>query len=71
MLQTRRTSRIRAILSEGQEPLLPNPEYQPQARRSYRSRIKAVFQITIPTMFDLIATALMNVGLLYVAASGK
>lgn len=44
--------------------MLPFPDKTPAPS------IKDYLLLCIPTMFDLIATTLMNVGLLYVAASG-
>lgn len=52
--------------AEAQEPLLPGPngEVPPQ-----RNELKETLMLSIPTFFDLLATVLMNVGLLWVTAS--
>lgn len=50
----------------------PNPSYHTQDTHVVspkRSHLKEVALLALPTIFDLIATVLMNVGLLYVTAS--
>ena len=55
-------------------PSSPSPSLSPQAGSesgggSKRSALREVALLALPTAFDLVATVLMNVGLLYVTAS--
>lgn len=52
---------------DAEVPLLP-PQEQPHHHKP-RSELREVLMLSVPTAFDLLATVLMNVGLLYVTAS--
>lgn len=56
--------------SSAQQPLLSEHDQQ-QPPPEPRFNLKEALLLCIPTGFDLAATTLMNVGLLYVAASGR
>eukprot|EP00195_Chlamydomonas_chlamydogama_P015203 CAMPEP_0202889878 /NCGR_PEP_ID=MMETSP1392-20130828/425_1 /ASSEMBLY_ACC=CAM_ASM_000868 /TAXON_ID=225041 /ORGANISM="Chlamydomonas chlamydogama, Strain SAG 11-48b" /LENGTH=450 /DNA_ID=CAMNT_0049573309 /DNA_START=124 /DNA_END=1476 /DNA_ORIENTATION=+ len=51
--------------SEAEQPLLSNPDEAAKPR----SELRDALMLSIPTAFDLLATILMNIGLLYVTAS--
>eukprot|EP00877_Chromochloris_zofingiensis_P014883 jgi/Chrzof1/9649/Cz04g10280.t1 len=71
ILERRKKANIQRTVSDHQEPLLTshNQSMLPFPDKTPAPSIKDYLLLCIPTMFDLIATTLMNVGLLYVAAS--
>lgn len=61
------TRRKQAAASEAEQPLLPSDPHHHHHHQ--RSHLKEILLLSIPTVFDLAATVLMNVGLLSVTAS--
>lgn len=62
--------------ASAQEPLLSNDQQQQHGgdqgnQPPAKMNMKEALLLCVPTGFDLAATTLMNVGLLYVAASGE
>jgi drug/metabolite transporter (DMT)-like permease len=63
------TRRKQAAASEAEQPLLASEPHHHHHHHHQRSHLKEILLLSIPTVFDLAATVLMNVGLLSVTAS--